>query len=233
MTTEQGGQYACPELIKSSRRARIFFVRHGEPNIYGEDTSLTENGVTQVEQFAEYFADELKKDDSRKLVKILRSDRIRTVETARIIEKRITDGTKRREWLNVELGETRKRRHISPEGTIDPILKMGVPLEDAYEVWLRLTPEQAMMIGARWSGTVAKEAFNLASNLGDFLENYGQGPDLYYVLATHETTLGAVLLHTGFGAQKIGFAQHLEIEPKNRQMLIKSGEQMELFPMKD
>ena len=208
-----------------TRRARVFFVRHGEPDVYGEDTPLTENGVHQVEEFADQFADILAGDKRSKLVKILRSDRLRTGQTARVIEGRVRNKLKAHELANVELKRNIPvRKFIAPDNTIDAVLSQGVSLSDAYNIWIYLGRDDAAKIGAKWSGEVASEAFGLTSKLGGYINEVPEGPDLYYVLATHETTLGAILLHADIeGTDKIRYAQHIEMEPVDRDVLVKSG----------
>ena len=222
MSIEKG---FSPEVIQPKRRARIFFVRHGEPVIYGEDTSLTENGRSQVEDFAEIFAQELSRDTNEKIVKILKSDRIRTTETANIIDQRVHRGIKSSELKKVISKSNIHNRHsICPDNTLDMLTSHGVPLESAYQYWLSLSHEQAGTLGTKWSGEVAYEAYHIAHNLGSYIGDNPVGPDFYYVMATHETTLGAILLHSPFEDNgKIGYAQHLEVEASGDNMCVKSN----------
>lgn len=197
------------------RRARIFFVRHGEPLEYGADTSLTENGREQINAFADYFVGELMGDERKKIVKILRSDRKRTDETAEVISRRVHEGIRNGTLKSVTAKDNIRKRHfITPSNTLDPLINLGVPLKDAYREWISLSHNQAAEIGVKWSGDVAEEAFHLTQLLGSFVADAPVGPDLYYVLATHETTLGAILKHSSFGEQPIGFAQHVEVETR-------------------
>lgn len=219
------------EVLAPKRRARIFFVRHGVPEVYGNDKSkLTQEGIDQVESFAETFIDILRMDRKEKLLKILSSDRNRAAETAKIIEQRVKERKRRSPWgMNVELMPTiAKRGYITPHRTIDPVIQNGTPLSSAYNTWLDLSYPEAKELNARWSGEIASEAFTLARRLGNFVAE-SDGPDIYYVLATHETTLGSILLHSGVGdPSKIGFAEHLEIESFGDRMSIRSrGEQGE------
>lgn len=217
-----------------SRRARTFFVRHGEPKKYGEDTPLTANGIEQVREFSDYLKGELTSDDRMKIVKILRSGRIRTNETAEIISNAVHNGISSGELGVVAAKENiRKRRFITPDNTLDPLISLGVSIEDAYDYWLSLSYEDAKAIGAKWSGDVAQEAFHLTHLLGGFVADAPIGPDLYYVLATHETTLGAILKHSTFGEQPIGFAQHVEIETRGEFMCVSFNEGMYSGKKKD
>ncbi len=208
-----------------SRRARIFFLRHGEPLEYGADTSLTENGIEQTRKFADYLVGELTADKRKKIVKILRSDRKRTDETAEVVAKRVHEGIRSGELNSVTAKENIRKRHfVTPSNTLDPVIAAGVPLEDAYRVWLSLDYASAREIGAKWSGDIAQEAFQLSRLLGGFVAETPVGPDLYYVLATHETTLGAILKHSSLGEQPIGFAQHVEIEARGEFMWVAFNE---------
>ena len=162
-----------------SRRARIFFVRHGEPVEYGSDTALSPRGVNQVEEFADYFVNELAADEHTKIVKILRSDRMRTDETAEIISKRVHDGIRSGELDFVSAKENIRKRHfISPNNTLDPLINAGVPLNEAYREWLSLNHQDAAAIGTKWSGDIAEEAFHLTHLLGSVVADSPIGPDL-------------------------------------------------------
>ncbi len=217
-----------------SRRARIFFVRHGEPLQYGEDTALSPTGVSQVSEFADYFVNELTADEKTKIVKILRSARMRTDETAEIISRRVHDGIRSGDLDFVAQKQNIRKRHfISPDNTLDPLINLGVPLKDAYREWLALSHDEAMAIGAKWSGDIADEAFHLTQLLGNFVGETPVGPDLYYVLATHETTVGAILKHSSFGEQPIGFAQHVEIEARGEFMWVSFNEGISTGKKKD
>ena len=230
------GERAYPlDLQLPPRRARIFFVRHGEPDVYGADTQLTEKGVQQVEDFAESFSNTLSGDKKSKLVKLLRSDRVRTGQTAKIIEGRIREGVKAHEWVGVELKRNIPvRRFITPDNTIDAVIEAGVELPDAYRTWLGLSYDEARAMGAKWSGDVASEAFSLAGKLGGYIDEVREGPDLYYVLATHETTLGAILLHSAMeGAEHIDYAQCVEMEALEGDVLVKSGNDISVVHLRN
>ncbi len=216
------------------RRARFFILRHGRPVIYGSDHSeLHEEGIWQVQNFSNQFVNQLKTDENEKIVKFLMSDRERASQTAKIVETRVRRGMRRGELSRVNIKrDQHPRLFLSPNKTIDAVLDSGrETLEGAYMEWLSLSYNEAKKIKAKWTGEVALEALKLAGNFGIYINREEwKGPDLYYLLATHETTLGAILLHSmpniSLRDLKVNFADHVEIEPRtaNTMALTYKGE---------
>jgi len=212
-----------PEARISTRKVRFFVLRHGEPEKYGSVSAhLKPNGRHQVGNFTQGLIAELIKDARPKLVRVLRSQRERASETASIVESGILNAMRTDELNRFDISKKlRPKEFLFPDNTMMPLVDQDVALlEDAYSKWLSLTKEEAEEIGCRWSGQVALDMLHLSSRFLDFVTEHEQrGPDLYYVLATHETTLGAVLKHAvpniSWEDLKIGYAEHIELEPRS------------------
>lgn len=170
----------------------LHFVRHGEPLVYGDTNSkLSPTGKEQMRAFAHNFTEEIKNVNSE--VRIIYSGRTRTFESATIIGNCVRDSLPK----NSTFQGLFRLTALGPADTLDRIVDRGIPIDQAFRYWKR-DHESFKDFNISGPKKVRTNMVQLIKTLNDAHEiNLFDKPEAHYILATHETTLAALVSDMG------------------------------------
>lgn len=201
-------------LEKVPRCIRIFLVRHGKQIEYGDTNSkLSEEGKEQVSQFTQNLTQLFQTEDNKKIVKIVYSSRERTIESARIIEDTLYNAITKGTLSNVRMMNSHVREELQ---TADPLLKLieaGIPKQEAFQQWLSLPETTLSNFGSESPNNIGNRFLTLVKRLEHMTHFLGPGPEINYIMVTHETSHAALLRKFDpTMTVKIDYAEPLQID---------------------
>ena len=174
------------------RKINMFFVRHGEQVDYKDpNSSLSERGRQQVkDDFAVPFISWLEDAGIENMVQVLASPRTRTLESGLIIKGQIEEAMEQGRISNTTLLGFHERPDLLQTQPIGKLISMGY--DDPYSKWQELSEEFLALNGISSPFEIALITEKTISSLRDLSMILGPGPQINYVLVTHETTVGAL-----------------------------------------
>ncbi|MCR4324472.1 MAG: histidine phosphatase family protein [Candidatus Curtissbacteria bacterium] len=195
------------------RKIFFHFVRHGEPEEYGEtDSPLSPIGRRQIEGYARNFLNSL---EGKPEVRIAYSRRRRTRESADIIEAAFKSSP------GVYFGMW-PQNSIEPHDTLEPLIEAGIDSREAFSEWRKnaefVYKEVVDIRGPKdiWDDIhrVVRRFLNISSVIPK------NKPDWHLILVTHETTIASLAAEIGVDLDnlQIGYAESLKIEISDERM---------------
>lgn len=204
------------EKIRLSRRARIFFIRHGEPEVYAENNSpLSKSGMEQAETFARWLVGYLlSENDEGITIHFLTSERLRAVQSAQATFQALSEIMYSRPDSKVSLSMPTIEPALSPQRTLTELIdNRGVPKELACDQWAELDHKDPRNAGIRSPEEVEASIAQLVNDWVVMARILGKGPDLVVLAFTHETTHVALAKHWfPEEARRIGFFETFEVK---------------------
>jgi hypothetical protein len=164
-------------------------MRHGEPEIYGEKNSgLSIKGKNQV---IEAVNNILKSfiDDEPQQVKIIYSDRKRTIETSKILQKEFEKLRKNENLNRVKVLKPLPSRLMKTADSLNSIVNLGYPLKNAYKIWVNLPDDILKSWGIQSPEEIRESVINYIVQQHNISKKSGNNGNTNIIGVTHETTL--------------------------------------------
>lgn len=201
-------------LERDQRTIRIFLVRHGRQQDYGTTNSpLSMEGRTQIKTYAETLVEQFKDENRRRIIKVLYSSRLRARESAEIIENEIDHAINEEVLPDTVLYKSRRREVLQTADSLNKLITSGVPKNEAIGKWLNLEEQELLnKYGSKPPSQVAKDILHLRDKYKRMSLRLGTGPEIDFIMVTHETTIAALSKHLrGIVPMQIDYAARFEL----------------------
>lgn len=205
-----------------NRRIDIHMLRHGRQNEYDDiNSQLSPEGQEQARQFALDFLNDYLGQEV--IVKIKHSSVDRAAQTAAVIEETINKQLEANqgsdEYSAISLYKTKSTPDLKTTGSLGPIMKSGVPYEEALDEWLANANKYPE---ARKPEEIADQVETMVDDSDRLIHRLSkEGPNIVYIWVTHETAHAAVAQRLMGGSSsddiggKIGHLEDMKISISN------------------
>jgi len=198
----------------SNRHIDIHMLRHGRQNEYADiNSQLSPEGQEQARKFTLDFLKNYL--GQAVIIKIKHSPVDRAAQTAAVIEKTINEEVEAnqgsKDYADISLYNSRLTSELKTTGSLRPIMKSGVPYEEALDEWLANSDKYPE---ARKPEEIADKVRAMVNKSDKLIHHLSkEGPNIVYIWVTHETAHAAVAqkLIGGSSSEDIGGKiEHLE-----------------------
>src|SRR3989338_854754 len=179
---------ATKEKEGNGREIDLYLIRHGEAESQEKTAKLSSKGKLQAEVATLRILSDIWSQGGG-LLKFQNSPTLRAQETCDIMRttsQRIVESS---EHSPIKLYDSRQSKFLEAAGVIGPLMKMGVPYEEAVEHWLT-NPEVVEGKTPRIIYEHLREYLRRGQKLADL---YPKREKTYYIGVTHEVPLAALL----------------------------------------